>query len=268
MRRRVVRVCPSEVGRGHSKTVHSRTHSVHIPTLQRGRTRYLKGGGPALAVGWGSQKRVPGRHPDAPVDAFAADEVDGGPSQIRTHPHTPTRARETYAYGGGSALAVGTGLLTGRSGTVPGCRRGQRWRASCQRGAGTVRGRSCRAKQGAMRRRRGSETFRRAKRFWEIAPYRNLALEGSGSGCGSTRAALRRMSDKGSRAGISAVRVMVGYVSQRGGVVRPEQAACDAMFRATGARTARAAGVVRGMAAAQWLAAAIEATPDPLTPGI
>ena len=189
MRRRAVRVCPSEVGRGHSKTVHSRTHSVRIPTLQRGRTRYLKGGGPALAVGWGSQKRVPGRHPDAAVDAFAADEVDGGPSQIRTRPHTPTRACETRVWrwfgigrGNGaadSAFRNGTGLpprptlasiLTA-------------WRTH-------RRGRSCRAKQGAMRRRRGSETFRRAKRFWEIAPYRNLALGGSGSGCAALRGLL------------------------------------------------------------------------------
>ena len=85
---------------------------------------------------------------------------------------------------------------------------------------------------------------------------------------GSTRAALRRMSDKGPRAGISAVRVMVGYVSEKGGVVWPEQSECDGMLRATGARIARGAGVVRGRAAAQRLAAAIEATPSPLTPGV
>ena len=125
----------------------------------------------------------------------------------------------------------------------------------------------------AMRRRCVSLSFRRGMRLSQIAPQRSAALSGNISGGSSRprRAASRRMSDTGSRAATTDVWVMVctspGEVGSRAGKRMKRQRA-RTMYGAPGAGSAQAVGVVPGVAAATGLAAAIDAAPGLLTPGV
>lgn len=219
---------PAEAEGGHAKTVHSRRNSVRIrthphtatPARETYRARDFASGAPALAAGMGLPKggsgtapghhrgclrgrRGRGRHPKSRTQT-----VQNRTQTVRCRtPRLPARkARQSRVQCVWRRFASdrGNGALDSTLRNVSGMPRPTP--ASILRAWRTRRpGRSCRAKQGAIGW-RGSETFRRPKTLWALAPYKNLALGGSGS----TRAALRSRSDKGPRAGTSTVRGMVG----------------------------------------------------------
>ena len=164
--------------------------------------------------------------------------------KIRTPPYTPTCAQQTYIY------ALNSGGVRTPDDRFRRARLAGRWGYPERYGGGIIL------------------IFRRVTGLLSIPSCRRAMLDGSVSDFGLRGASRRSMSDTGSGAETSAVRVMAGYISERGWLVGWQQAACWRHVPCA-RREERAGGDTCGTvgAPAQGLAAANDTTTGLLTPG-